>query len=89
VRRSIHSKPYVALREALTRARAAAKLTQEQVAAQLARPQSYVAKYETGDRRLDAVELIEVCEVLDIEADLLLNDIRQALAQERKTGRRV
>lgn len=40
-------------------------LTQSQVAARLRRPQSFVSKYESGERRLDLVELRAVAEALD------------------------
>lgn len=79
MRRSIHSPPYAALRQLLTEARVNAGLTQEQLAAKLARPQSYVAKYETGDRRLDVVEFIEVCDSLRVQPTTLLAAIRNAL----------
>jgi transcriptional regulator with XRE-family HTH domain len=41
-----------------------AGLTQSEVAELLDRPQSYVSKYESGDRRLDLIELREVSEAL-------------------------
>lgn len=41
-----------------------AKLTQSEIAATLGKPQSYVSKYETGERRLDVVELSDLCEAL-------------------------
>jgi len=37
-----------------------AGLTQEEVARVLRRPQSFVAKYERGERRLDVVEFAEI-----------------------------
>ena len=41
-----------------------AALTQADLAARLNRPQSFVAKYESGERRLDVVEFIEVAEAI-------------------------
>jgi hypothetical protein len=38
--------------------REAAKLTQAQVAAKLGKPQSYVSKVESGERRIDPPELV-------------------------------
>lgn len=50
------------LRETRTRK----NLTQAEVAQRLERPQSYVSKYETGERRLDLVELGEVCSAMEV-----------------------
>jgi transcriptional regulator with XRE-family HTH domain len=41
-----------------------AGLTQSELADRLDRPQSYVSKYESGDRRLDLIELREISEAL-------------------------
>lgn len=81
MRRSIHSPPYVLLREFLTEGRLAAGLTQDQLAAKLNRPQSYIAKYETGDRRLDVIEFLEICSTLGIDPNSILAQIRTALDQ--------
>lgn len=39
------------------------KLTQVQVAAKLGKPQSYVSKVESGERRIDPVELARFAEI--------------------------
>lgn len=39
-------------------------LSQEELAKRLDRPQSYVSKYERGERKLDFVETVEICEAL-------------------------
>ncbi|MHB1109666.1 MAG: helix-turn-helix domain-containing protein [Devosia sp.] len=62
--RSIHSPEHQALRELLIAARKSAGLTQEQVAQRLGRPQSFVAKYEGGERRLDVIEFMAVTRAL-------------------------
>ena len=62
--KSIHSHQHVKLRELLVAARKKAGLTQQDVADQLGRPQSFVAKYEGGERRLDVVEFLQVAAVL-------------------------
>jgi transcriptional regulator with XRE-family HTH domain len=41
-------------------------LTQSDLADRLGFPQSYVSKYETGERRLDFIETFFVCEALGI-----------------------
>jgi transcriptional regulator with XRE-family HTH domain len=51
----------------LIEARKTAGLTQVGLAVRLARPQSYVSKYEGGERRIDVVEFLEVAEALGID----------------------
>jgi transcriptional regulator with XRE-family HTH domain len=58
--KSIHSPQHIKLRELLVAARKKAGLTQQDVADRLGRPQSFVAKYEGGERRLDVVEFLQV-----------------------------
>jgi len=47
-------------------ARIAAGLRQADVASQLGQPQSYVSKYESGERRLDVIELWAILDVLGV-----------------------
>ena len=49
--KSVHSPEQVAFCELMVKARKAAKLTQHQLAKRLKKPQSFVAKYEGGERR--------------------------------------
>ena len=49
----------------LVAARNAAGLTQQAVAERLGKPQSYVAKVEGLERRLDVVELLRLAAVLE------------------------
>lgn len=48
----------------LRKARVSAGLRQADVAARLGEPQSYVSKYESGERRLDVVELWAILDAL-------------------------
>lgn len=52
-----HADAYRELIRRLRRARIEGGLTQAQVAAMLGRPQSFVAKSELGERRLDPIDL--------------------------------
>jgi DNA-binding transcriptional regulator YiaG len=56
-------------REILKETRIAKNLTQSGVAARLRLPQSYVSKYESGERRLDFVETVLVCEALGVSIE--------------------
>lgn len=48
---------------------------QQQLAEVLSRPQSYVAKIETGERRIDTVELVEGSLALGISARELFKPV--------------
>lgn len=43
-----------------------AGLRQADLARKLGEPQSFVSRYESGDRRLDVLELRQICEVLGV-----------------------
>lgn len=60
---SIHSAPYQRMLAKLRAARREAGLTQAQVAASLGKPQSFVSKVESGERRLDPIELQELARI--------------------------
>jgi transcriptional regulator with XRE-family HTH domain len=48
----------------MVEARKAAGLTQHALALRLKKPQSFVAKYEGGERRLDVVEFVTIARAL-------------------------
>jgi len=48
-------------------ARREAGMRQADVAAKMGKPQSFVSNYESGERRLDLLELQTLCEVLGIK----------------------
>lgn len=54
------------LRKLLRTIRTEKGLRQVDLAERLAQPQSFVSKYESGERRLDFVEVVQVCEALSI-----------------------
>lgn len=76
--RSVHSSGYQTLLARLRRARREAGLTQAQVAEAVGRPQSYVSKSESGERRLDTVELLELARVYGKPLGFFVAEIRGA-----------
>jgi transcriptional regulator with XRE-family HTH domain len=54
-------------RDLLVQARKDANVTQAELSSRLRRPQSFVSKYERGERRLDVVEFGEVAKALGID----------------------
>lgn len=65
--KSIYNEEYRKLIDALKSARIAAGMTQQQVADALGKPQSFVAKVEGYERRLDVIEFIAICKVVDAD----------------------
>ena len=55
--KSIHTKQYAYFVERLRKAREEAGLTQVQVAKKLKRPQSHISNVESGQQRVDVIEL--------------------------------
>ena len=73
--KSTFTKRYEWFCEVLVKARKKNGLTQVEVAATLGTPQSYVSKYESGERRLDVVEFIAVATALGEDPLELLRQV--------------
>ena len=73
--KSTFTKRYEWFCEVLVNARIKNGLTHVEVAAILGTPQSYVSKYESGERRLDVVEFIAVATALREDPLELLRQI--------------
>lgn len=78
VTRSQFSPAYERLCEWLVAARRARGLTQVQLASLLGRQQSFVSKYERGERRLDFVEVIEIATALGADVNDLVSEVRRS-----------
>jgi transcriptional regulator with XRE-family HTH domain len=70
------------LRELLREIRESADLRQVDLAEALERPQSFVSEYESGQRRLDLVELREVCEECGTSLANLVDEYERRLANQ-------
>ena len=55
--------------------RISAKLSQAQLAERLGRPQSFVSKYESGERRLDVIEFIVICQAIGVAPEKLVKKL--------------
>jgi len=65
--KGFHDERYRALVGTLVEARKAAGLSQGALADRLDRHQQFVSRYETGERRLDVVEFIDISRALAID----------------------
>ena len=76
VTKSLFSPAYQRLCGWLVDGRKAARLSQMQLAEKLGRPQSFVSKYERGERRLDFIEVFEIAEALQVDVCDLVTELR-------------
>lgn len=67
MKKVLREQMYAAFTTSLRGERKKAGLTQAMLAKKLRRPQSFVSKYERGDRRLDVVEFIEVAQAIGFD----------------------
>ena len=75
--KSVHTQQYSAFLALIIQARKNANVTQQELADRLDKPQSYVSKYEHGERRLDFVEVIEIAELIDLDPHELIDKLRE------------
>ena len=64
---SLHTNKYEIFRKLLFDARKSNGLTQVELAQKLKYPQSFISKYENGERRLDFTEFVEIAQALNID----------------------
>ncbi|MCI0462932.1 MAG: helix-turn-helix domain-containing protein [Gemmataceae bacterium] len=79
-----HRQEYIEFVTRLRGARKAKSLSQRKLGETLGKPQSFVSKVETCERRLDLIEAAEWCLALGIKLeDVLPGSLRAAMAEHR------
>ena len=73
--KSLRSREHQQLCRGIAQARENAGLTQRELAIRLKRAHSFVGKIESGERRLDVVEFVEIARALKLDAAELLSRI--------------
>ncbi|MAC55320.1 MAG: transcriptional regulator, partial [Gimesia sp.] len=56
---------------------------QDDVAERLGRPQSFVSKYESGERRLDILELYDVCGAIGVTLNDFVKQLQVNLTNDK------
>ena len=79
---SIFTEQYGKFREILIQYRQSRGITQTQLAESLDRPQSFVSKYENGERRIDIVEFLEISSALQVDPCEIIRDISGETSSE-------
>ena len=75
--RSAFTRKHEYFRKILVEARRDAGLTQVALAKKLGRPQSFVSKFERGERRLDVIEFVEVARALSLNAARIVSELER------------
>lgn len=85
--KSIHKSEYSILLRRLRALRTAAGLTQVDLSTALQRPQSYVSDVERGSRRMDLLQLRELCHACGRSLTEFVDEFEQELGQARPIRR--
>ncbi|WP_071773663.1 helix-turn-helix domain-containing protein [Burkholderia ubonensis] len=72
----VHDPRYRQVAVLLTELRKQRGLLQQDVAERLSRPQSFVSKYESGVRRVDLIELLDILQALDVDPHEFIDRIK-------------
>lgn len=75
----IHKANYKLFREMLTNIRVEKGLLQADLAERVRKPQSFISKYERGERRLDFAEFVQLAEALDVDAAEFVKEYKSRL----------
>jgi transcriptional regulator with XRE-family HTH domain len=82
--RSVFSNDYKRFLALLIAERKSAGLTQQDLADRLGKPQSFVSKYERGERRLDVVEFIDVARIMGADPGKIIAKLAARTAGLRR-----
>ncbi len=73
--KSLHTTEYEHFLKILISARKKAGITQQELAKSLKKPQSFISKYERGERRLDVIELLSITKALKVDPSQILQKL--------------
>ena len=82
--KTIRTNGQLALVRALVDARQNAGLSQQQLAGKLKRHQSFVARLESGERRIDVVEFTVLARVIGFDKNEVLSIVEAATEPDHK-----
>lgn len=74
--KSVHSTRHKMVAAALASQRRAKGLSQAEVAKVLGRHQPFIANIESGERRVDLVELMDIAKIIDLDVIALVRDLQ-------------
>ena len=74
---SVYSEEYQRVINALKKARKEKGITQAQLAEALGKPQSFIAKVENGERRLDVVEFVHLARLVGVDVQGIIGSMNR------------
>jgi transcriptional regulator with XRE-family HTH domain len=74
----VETEQYKIVGACLAAVRRRANVTQQEVAAKLGKPQSFVSEYERGQRRVDVIELLVISKALGVDPLPLFTEITRS-----------
>lgn len=78
--KSVNNPNQLIFQNMIREARLNAGLTQAKLSDKLGKPQSYIAKYETGERRLDVIELLNILAVIGQNPTEFISRLQMAIS---------
>lgn len=85
MKKSVHSEPYSVFAALLVSARRRAGMRQIELAQKLNKPQSFVSKFECGERRLDVIEFLTIMDALGADPLAILAEASKALHRNQES----
>ncbi|MBY3251773.1 helix-turn-helix domain-containing protein [Rhizobium laguerreae] len=76
--KTLHSKRQEVLVAAIAEQRRAKGLSQAQVAKALGRHQPFIANIESGERRVDLLELLVLADIIDLDVHALIDRLQKS-----------
>lgn len=80
--KSLNNPKQIIFQDMIREARLNAGFTQAKLAQILGKPQSYIAKYETSERRLDVIELLDILDAIGGDAAKFISAFNSAKSEQ-------
>jgi ribosome-binding protein aMBF1 (putative translation factor) len=84
---NINHTDQITLQNLLRAVRKEAGISQQELAARLDKPQSFVSKYESGERRLDILEILQICKGVGISLAIFSSRLEDQLTVNNHAAR--